>query len=32
MYDHIGLKVKDLDAAVRFYSAALAPRARVGFP
>ena len=24
MYDHIGLKVKDLDAAVRFYSAALA--------
>ena len=25
MYDHIGLKVKGLDAAVRFYSAALAP-------
>jgi len=25
MYDHIGLKVKDLDASVRFYSAALAP-------
>lgn len=25
MYDHIGLKVKDLDAAVRFYAAALAP-------
>jgi catechol 2,3-dioxygenase-like lactoylglutathione lyase family enzyme len=24
MYDHIGLKVKDLDASVRFYSAALA--------
>ena len=24
MYDHIGLKVKDLDAAVRFYRAALA--------
>ena len=24
MYDHIGLKVKDLEAAVRFYSAALA--------
>lgn len=24
MYDHIGLKVKDLDAAVCFYSAALA--------
>src|SRR5262245_16487122 len=25
MYDHIGLKVKDLDAAVGFYSAALEP-------
>jgi catechol 2,3-dioxygenase-like lactoylglutathione lyase family enzyme len=25
MYDHIGLKVKDMDASVRFYSAALAP-------
>jgi catechol 2,3-dioxygenase-like lactoylglutathione lyase family enzyme len=25
MYDHIGLRVKDLDASVRFYSAALAP-------
>ena len=25
MYDHIGLKVKDLDASVRFYQAALAP-------
>lgn len=24
MYDHIGLKVNDLDASVRFYSAALA--------
>src|SRR5438093_1798514 len=24
MYDHIGLKVKDVDAAVRFYQAALA--------
>jgi catechol 2,3-dioxygenase-like lactoylglutathione lyase family enzyme len=24
MYDHIGLKVKDLDASVRFYGAALA--------
>ncbi len=25
MYDHIGLKVGDLDASVRFYAAALAP-------
>src|SRR5947209_20256942 len=25
MYDHVGLKVKDLDASVRFYGAALAP-------
>ncbi|HZT47707.1 MAG TPA: VOC family protein [Hyphomicrobiaceae bacterium] len=25
MYDHIGLKVKDLDASVRFYRGALAP-------
>jgi len=25
MYDHIGLKVKDLDAAARFYKAALEP-------
>jgi len=25
MYDHIGLKVRDLDSSVRFYSAALAP-------
>jgi catechol 2,3-dioxygenase-like lactoylglutathione lyase family enzyme len=24
MYDHIGLKVKDVDASVRFYTAALA--------
>jgi catechol 2,3-dioxygenase-like lactoylglutathione lyase family enzyme len=24
MYDHVGLKVKDLDASVRFYSGALA--------
>lgn len=29
MYDHIGLKVKDLDAAVRFYSAALQPLGHV---
>jgi catechol 2,3-dioxygenase-like lactoylglutathione lyase family enzyme len=25
MYDHIGLKVKDIDASTRFYEAALAP-------
>jgi catechol 2,3-dioxygenase-like lactoylglutathione lyase family enzyme len=25
MYDHIGLKVRDIEASVRFYSAALAP-------
>jgi catechol 2,3-dioxygenase-like lactoylglutathione lyase family enzyme len=25
MYDHIGMKVKDLDAALRFYRAALEP-------
>ena len=25
MYDHIGLKVQDLDASVQFYTAALAP-------
>ena len=25
MYDHIGLKVKDLEVAVRFYRAALEP-------
>ncbi|MFP5305211.1 MAG: VOC family protein [Gammaproteobacteria bacterium] len=25
MYDHIGLKVKDLDRSARFYAAALAP-------
>jgi catechol 2,3-dioxygenase-like lactoylglutathione lyase family enzyme len=29
MYDHIGLKVKDLDASVRFYKAALAPLGQV---
>ena len=25
MYDHVGLRVKNLEAAVRFYTAALAP-------
>jgi catechol 2,3-dioxygenase-like lactoylglutathione lyase family enzyme len=25
MYDHVGLKVKDLEKSVRFYTAALAP-------
>jgi catechol 2,3-dioxygenase-like lactoylglutathione lyase family enzyme len=25
MFDHIGLKVKDIDASVRFYAAALGP-------
>jgi len=25
MYDHIGIRVNDLDASVRFYTAALAP-------
>ena len=29
MYDHIGLKVKDLEASVRFYGAALAPLGHV---
>jgi len=29
MYDHIGIKVKDLPASVRFYRAALAPLGHV---
>ena len=29
MYDHIGLKVRDIAAAVRFYQAALAPLGHV---
>ncbi len=29
MYDHIGLKVKDLDASVRFYAGALEPLGHV---
>ena len=29
MYDHIGLKVKDVEASVRFYRAALAPLGHV---
>jgi catechol 2,3-dioxygenase-like lactoylglutathione lyase family enzyme len=29
VYDHIGLRVKDLDASVRFYQAALAPLGHV---
>ncbi len=29
MYDHLGLKVQDLGASVRFYSAALAPLGHV---
>ena len=29
MYDHIGLKVKDVGASVRFYKAALAPLGHV---
>src|SRR5688500_9819361 len=29
MYDHIGLKVKDVDASVRFYGAALAALGQV---
>ncbi len=29
MYDHLGLRVKDLDTSVRFYQAALAPLGHV---
>ncbi len=29
MYDHIGLRVKDLDASVRFYTATLTPLGHV---
>ena len=32
MYDHIGLKVKNLETAVRFYAAALAPLGHVVGP
>jgi catechol 2,3-dioxygenase-like lactoylglutathione lyase family enzyme len=32
MFDHIGLKVKDLAASVRFYAAALAPLGHVPGP
>lgn len=29
MYDHIGLRVKDIQASARFYTAALAPLGHV---
>jgi catechol 2,3-dioxygenase-like lactoylglutathione lyase family enzyme len=29
MFDHVGLRVKDLDAAVRLYTAMLAPLGHV---
>ena len=32
MYDHIGFKVKDLQASVRFYSAALSPLGHLAGP
>src|SRR3990167_115340 len=32
MYDHLGLKVKDLAASIRFYEAALAPPGPGGGP
>lgn len=32
MYDHVGLRVRDLDASIRFYAAALAPLGHVPGP
>lgn len=32
MYDHIGLRVRDLDASLRFYAAILAPLEHVAGP